>query len=178
MKKRSNLISVGKITGVYGVKGWVKVRSDTDPDSKIFEYSPWWLKTKHGVKQVEIDDFRAQGAGFIAHIAGIDDRDEAQSLSQVAIAIERSSLPELPEGEFYWIQLHDLRVVTVFNNTERDLGIVSKVIETGANDVLSVAGDTQSIDTRERLIPYVPGQYVLNVDLEKQMITVDWDPDF
>jgi 16S rRNA processing protein RimM len=58
------------------------------------------------------------------------------------------------------------------------LGRVSKLLETGANDVLVVQPDDQSIDQRERLIPYVPDQFILRVDLGTREMQVDWDPEF
>ncbi len=51
-------------------------------------------------------------------------------------------------------------------------------METGANDVLVVAPDDQSIDQRERLIPYVPEQFILAIDLAAGEMRVDWDPEF
>ncbi|GAA5315332.1 MAG: ribosome maturation factor RimM [Candidatus Pelagadaptatus aseana] len=177
-KKRSNLINVGRITTVFGVKGWVKVHSDTQPRENICSYNPWWLKTRHGVKSVEIDDFKPHGDALVVHIKGIDDRDEAREICQVDVAVERQQMPDLEEGDYYWHQLQGLRVVTVFEGNDQDLGTVTRLLETGANDVLVVKGDANSIDQKERLIPYVPDQFVVKIDLEQQSITVDWDPEF
>ncbi|ACE84515.1 ribosome maturation factor RimM [Cellvibrio japonicus] len=175
--KSSNLVSVGRITAVYGIKGWVKVHSYTEPQDNLFEYHPWWVKTRHGVKQVEIDEARPHGDAYVAHIKGVDDRDLAMAYTAADIAVERDLLPELEDGEYYWNQLEGLSVFTVFGGEQR-LGVVTKLLETGANDVLVVQGDAQSIDQRERLIPYVPGQFVLSVDLDSKRILVDWDPEF
>ena len=178
MPNQSSLVNVGRITAVYGVKGWVKVHSYTDPAENLFEYHPWYLKTKHGVKQIEIDEARPHGDAFVAHIVGVDDRDIAAQYTAADIAVEREILPELDDGEYYWSQLEGLIVFSQFGGTRQRLGKVSKLFETGANDVLVVAGDTESIDQRERLIPYVPGQFVLAIDLAAGEILVDWDPDF
>ena len=51
-------------------------------------------------------------------------------------------------------------------------------METGANDVLVIQGDAESVDQRERLVPYVPSQYVKSVDLAAGTMIVDWDPEF
>ena len=80
--KGSNLISVGRISSVFGIKGWVKIHSDTEPKENIFEYSPWWLKTKHGVKTFECDEYKPHGNGLIAHLKGIDDRTQAEALAE------------------------------------------------------------------------------------------------
>ena len=173
----SNLVNVGRITAVYGIKGWVKVHSYTEPQDNLFSYHPWWIKTPHGVKQIEIDEARPHGDAYVAHIKGVDDRDLAASYTACDIAVERALLSELDEGEYYWHQLEGLAVYTNVGGEQR-LGVVSKMMETGANDVLVVQGDGQSIDQRERLIPYVPGQFVVSVDLQAGRILVDWDPEF
>lgn len=177
-KKPSNLITVGRISTVFGVKGWVKVHSETEPRENLFQYSPWWLKTKHGVKTYEVDEYRAHGNGLIAHLKGVDDRDQAEALGRVEIAIDRSQLAALEEGEYYWSQLIGLRVITDFESQERDLGVVTNLMETGANDVLVVQGDASSIDLNRRLVPYIPGQFVTSVDLDQGRLRVDWDPEF
>lgn len=175
--EKSNLVNVGRLTAVYGIKGWLKVHSYTEPAENLFEYQPWLLKTAHGIKQVEIDEVRPHGDAFVVHLVGVDDRDQATAYTAVDIAVDRDELPELGEGEYYWSQLEGLRVITEYQGVERYLGKVVKLFETGANDVLVVQGD-DSVDQRERLIPYVPDQFVLSVDLDKGEIRVDWDPEF
>ncbi|MBU2885993.1 ribosome maturation factor RimM [Gilvimarinus agarilyticus] len=174
----SNLVDVGRITAVFGIQGWVKIHSGTEPAENLFEYHPWWLKTAHGVKTVDIDAVRPHGKGFVAHIKGVDDRDTAATYAGTTIAVERQQLPDLAEGEFYWHQLQGLAVISRFGGTQTRLGCVSRILETGANDVLVVQADQSSVDDRERLVPYIPGQYVLEVDLEARTLAVDWDPAF
>lgn len=177
-ENQSNLVTVGRIGSAYGIKGWFKVRSDTEPAENMFAYSPWWLKTRHGVKAFECDQFKPHGKSLIAHLVGVDDRDVAEALAPADIAIERDQLPELAAGDFYWHQLIGLRVVTQFQGETRDLGRVKELMETGANDVLVVASDAHSVDERNRLVPYIPEQFVLDVDTQAGVIKVDWDPDF
>lgn len=176
--KSLDLVNIGRITAVYGVKGWVKIHSYTEIAEDVFAYHPWWLKTPHGVKQVEVDEARPHGKGFVAHIKGVDDRDQAMLITKIDIAVDRSQLPELDEGEYYWSQLEGLAVITTYGGMSQRLGRVSKLLETGANDVLVVQPDDQSIDQRERLIPYVPDQFILRVDLGTREMQVDWDPEF
>ncbi len=177
----SNLLTVGRITGVFGIKGWVKIHSDTEPRENISGYSPWWLKTRHGVKPVEIDEVKIHGNGLIAHIKGVDDRSLAETYTKVDIAVERNQIPALDDGEYYWHQLVGLKVISEYGGKTQLLGTVHKLLATGANDVLVVKGDKAelgSIDNKERLLPYVPEQFVISVDLSEGEIRVDWDPEF
>lgn len=177
-KTSSNLVTVGVLAGAYGVQGWVKVKSYTEPVSNITSYSPWWLKTRHGVKKVEIDQIKLRPQGLIAHIVGIDDRDEAAALNGVQIAVERDQLPALGEGQYYWHQLIGLSVVSQYEGKEYVFGKVSSLLETGANDVLVVKGDADSIDRRERLIPYLLDTVIHSVDIAGGTLRVEWDPEF
>lgn len=175
---RSNLIDVGRITSVFGIKGWVKIHSDTEPPENIASYSPWWLKTKHGVKAVEVDEFQPHGKGFIAHLKGVDDRTQAEAYAKVTISVERDQLPALADDEYYWHQLEGLAVYSIFEGGEILLGQVSHLLETGANDVLVIKPGADCVDDRERLVPYVPGQFVARIDLDAGKMWVDWDPAF
>ncbi len=177
-REGSNLIDVGRITAVFGIQGWVKIHSYTEPQENLFGYGPWWLKTARGVKPVEIDESRPHGKGFVAHIKGVDDRDQAALYTGVAIAVEKQLLPELEGDDYYWHQLQGLRVISHWDGQEQDLGTVTRMLETGANDVLVVQGDAESIDQQERLIPYVPEHYIRQIDLSAGHIEVDWDPEF
>jgi len=168
-------VVAGRLTSVYGIKGWVKVYSHTLPRENLFNYSPWWTKTTTGWQPLNIDQHRRGGKDMLIHIAGIDDRDEAMLLCKQDIYIEKGDMPALPKGEFYWHQLEGLVVIT--HQNQQVLGVVSEIMETGANDVLVVKGDGDSIDREERLIPYID-HVVLKVDLDAGEIEVDWDPEF
>ena len=149
--------------------GWVRAVSWCEPPDNLLTYSPWYLRLRDGWTVCRLEEGRAHGKGVVARLEGCNDRDQAQALGGAAVAVRRSQLPDPGTGEFYWADLIGLRVVGAGG---RDLGRVSGLIETGANDVLVVQGD------RERLIPYLPGQVVLEVDLDAKRIRVDWDPDF
>ena len=177
-RPKSNLVNIGQITGVFGVKGWLKVHSDTQPRENIFNYSPWYLKTRYGVKAVEIVEGKPHGNTLVAHIKGIDDRDQARELTKVTVAIDRSQIPELDSDEYYWYQLEGLKVISVYGEQPAYLGSVSHLLETGANDVLVVKPDAESIDDRERLIPYLPGEFINSISLEDGEMQIDWDPEF
>ncbi|SDJ57394.1 ribosome maturation factor RimM [Microbulbifer yueqingensis] len=169
------LVTVGRITAVYGVRGWVKVHSYTEPMDNILQFHGWWLRGEDGWEPLQIDGGRRHGKGLIVHIKDVDDRDLAARYCQRDIAISREQMPALAEGEYYWHQLEGLRVVSHFEGGEHDFGKVVRLMETGANDVMVVRGGK---DGRERLIPYLPGEYITDIDLEAGVITVDWDPEF
>ncbi|GAB4260375.1 MAG: ribosome maturation factor RimM [Methylomicrobium sp.] len=162
-------IDVGEISGIFGVKGWVKVYSYTDPRENILSYSSWRLSKGVDVMTLNVLDGKLQGKSVVARLQGVEDRDAAAALMGWSIAIDRAQLPKLESDEFYWVDLVGLRVVTAMGI---ELGVVDHLIETGANDVLVVNGE------RERLIPFLMGQTVLNVDLTNRCLTVDWDSDF
>ena len=151
------------------MRGWVRVYSYTRPRENILGYSPWYLKGAGDWRPRELAAGRRHGKGVVARLAGCDDRDQALQLVGAEIAIRREQLPEPEAGEYYWRDLQGLRVV---NRDGEMLGVVDHLIETGANDVLVVSGE------RERLIPFVMGQVILEVDLDAGLMRVDWDRDF
>jgi len=167
------LIILGRVTGLYGVKGWIKVFSDTDPREGITKYSRWLLKRQHGWQSFTVESGRKQGKNIVVKLAGIDDRDMAATLSGCEIAVARDQFATAGPGEYYWLDLEGLKVVTTDGI---ELGIIDHLIETGANDVLVVREEGSG--SRERLIPYVPGQVVTDVDLQEKQMIVDWDPEF
>nr|WP_255771401.1 ribosome maturation factor RimM [Microbulbifer guangxiensis] len=169
------MVTVGRITAVYGVRGWVKVHSFTDPMDNILQFQQWWLQGESGWQPLAIDGGKRHGKGLIIHIKGVDDRDVAAGYCQRDVAVSAAEMPALQAGEYYWHQLEGLRVISQFGGAEHDFGQVVRLMETGANDVMVVRGGS---DRRERLIPYIPGEFVTDIDLEAGVITVDWDPEF
>jgi len=161
-------ITLGKIVGVFGIKGWVKVFSETRPREQIFSYSPWLLEVNGRTVEVELLDGRQQGKGLIASLKGYTDCDAARQLIGADISIPEEGLPAAGIDEYYWSQLTGLSVV---NQQGIELGEVANLFETGANDVMVVKGD------KERLIPFTEFA-VHEVDLDNKKIIVDWDADF
>ncbi|MEF3073464.1 ribosome maturation factor RimM [Methylobacter sp. Wu1] len=162
-------INVGRISGVFGVKGWLKVFSFTDPRENILSYSPWLLKKGGEIKQLDVIDGALHGKAVIAQLDGIIDRDQAAGFVGWDIFITHNQLPETTEGEYYWSDLVGLKVETVEGV---QLGVVDSLLETGANDVLVVQGE------RERAIPFLQGETIINIDLDAGTMVVDWDPEF
>lgn len=163
-------VTLGRVSGLYGVRGWVKVHSDTDPRDNIVRYAPWYMDRGQGWEQVDLDGGRAHGKTVVAKLAGCEDRDQASVWIGASIAVRRNQLSDrLDDGEFYWTDLEGLEVVTTEDVV---LGKLDHLFETGANDVMVIKGD------RERWVPYLWEQVVKDVDLEDRRMVVDWDPEF
>ncbi|HBR96825.1 MAG TPA: ribosome maturation factor RimM [Gammaproteobacteria bacterium] len=169
MSDDDTLIPLGKISGVFGLQGWVKVCSDTDPREGIVRYRQWVLEQGADQKTLRVEQGKRHGKGVIAKLDGIADRDAAESLVGSRIAVRRADLPQLADDEYYWSDLIGIQVETVAGVA---LGTVKSLFATGANDVIVVDGD------RERLIPWIQGQVIKQIDLDQRRMEVDWDPDF
>jgi 16S rRNA processing protein RimM len=165
----SERVTVGRVSGVYGVRGWLRVRSDCEPMEQLLEYAPWQMHTASGWHSVVLESGRIHGRALLVKLVHVEDREQARELVGSDIAVDRSQLPVLAEDEYYWNDLIGLGVVT---RDGEQLGRVSGLMQTGTNDVLVVSGD------RERLIPFIREQVVLAVDARAGRIEVDWDPDF
>lgn len=176
MAQEQNEVVVGKVGAVYGVKGWLKIHSFTEDQEAILDYFPWSLKLGNKVQTVEVTDWRKHNKGLVVKINNIDDRDAAQTFVNSEIVVDQASLPDLPEGEFYWRDLIGMKVV---NTSGYDFGLVSDLLETGSNDVLVVkANRNDGFGKKERLIPYIEDQVIHSVSVEDKQICVDWDPGF
>ena len=162
-------IVIGKVGGPFGVKGWIKLLSWTEPREEIADYSPWQIRQGDGWTEWKVAEFRPHGKGLAARLDGLDDRDKAAALIGADIAVWRDQLGQPKPGQYYWA---DLIGLDVKGPQDSHFGKVQGMMATGANDVLVVKGD------RERLIPFIQGQVIKSVDLDAAVITVDWDPDF
>ena len=166
----NHYVVLGQVLGVFGVKGWVKIRSDTEPRDNILHYSPWYLRQPEGWVSYRLSASQMQSKGLIVQFEGITDRDVAARLLGCEIGVPRDQLPVPAKGEYYWADLIGLRVR---NLQGEELGKVTTLLETGANDVLVVRDNEQ-----EYLIPYITGYYVLKVDPAAGFIEVDWQRDY
>lgn len=163
-----DLVCVGHILGAQGIKGWIRVFSNTSPRDNIVNYSPWIIEQGDELKAVSISG-RSQGKNVVAQLEGCENRSAAEALTGCRILINPAQLPDLQAGEYYWSDLIGLQVESLQGEP---LGVVASILETGADDVLVLSGE------RERLIPFVIGDIVHEVDLERQRLVVDWLPDY
>ncbi len=164
---------LGQLGKVHGIKGWIKLHSYTDPPDNILEYRTVLLVDPE--RLLELDRGRWQGKDLLVHFKGIDDPESARRLTGREVAVDSSELPSLEGGEHYW---HELLNMQVCNRAGQNLGRVSRLLETGANDVLVVAATASSIDARERLIPYLTGTVIERIDKGSGVILVDWPADY
>jgi 16S rRNA processing protein RimM len=167
-QENNKKLLVGKINGFFGLQGWVKVFSYTNPRTNIINYSPWSIKVDGNFQTIDITSGREQSKTIVAHIKGIDNREDSQKFIGQDIYINKEQLPELTQGEYYW---HELIGFDVINKDEERLGTVDYFVETGANDVLVVKGK------KEYWIPYIE-PFLVSIDSKNNKILVDWDKDF
>jgi 16S rRNA processing protein RimM len=162
-------VILGRVIGPHGVDGWVKVLSYTEPRENILAFASWQLCSDDRWRAFSLSEGRAHGGRVLAKLEDVGDRDAAAALAGAEIAVTRSELPAAKEGEYYWSDLEGLRVRDLAG---RELGRVAYLFATGANDVMVVRGE------RERLLPFVQGTVVREVDLTNGEIRVDWDAEF
>lgn len=162
-------IVVGEVAGAFGVNGWVKIYSHTNPPQNILKYKPWLLTCVEGSKEYPVMSGRLHGQFVVAKFEGVNDRDQALKLKSCKITVARESLPPLDKGQYYWSDLIGLRVA---NLAGVDFGSIVEMLGTGANDVIVAKGE------RERLIPFIIGQYVMEIKLDEGTLLVDWDAEF
>lgn len=174
-KGSDDIVVIGRVQGAFGVQGWIRLVSYTDPAANLLSYSPWLLQEGDTWRELDVLTARTQQKGFVAHLADVDDRDVAASLRGRLIAVASDALPKAGSDEYYW---RDLIGLAVKNIQGEHLGSVVDVMATGANDVLVVALDAAfkkdlAAQLDQELIPF-HRQYVPEVDLPGGSLTVDW----
>ncbi len=167
------MVVLGRITGAFGIRGWVRVHPFGDDPESWAEMASWWLSTDpDGSDWVARDLLEAKwhGDGLVAHLKGVEDRTAAEALRGYFVAAPREALPESGEDEFYWADLVGLEVV---NLAGESLGRVEEVLQGVAHDVLRVKDGAGT----ERLLPFVEA-VVKEVDKEAGRLVVEWGADW
>ena len=159
---------MGRISGLFGVRGWVKVYSYTEPREAVLNYDRWLLGRKDGWQAATVAEGQRHGKTIIVRLDGYVDREQAAGLIGVDIGVPREAMPETEGDQYYWSDLEGLKVL---HRDGTELGKLAYLLETGAHDVMVVQGE------QERLIPFVLDEVVLGVDLDKGEIEVDWEWD-
>lgn len=169
-------VTVGRIRTVYGVKGWMKVESFTEPASNLLNYNGWRLVPDERAlkpKVLQLDGVEQRQNDILVRLVGVENREDAKRFANHLIQVPQSELPALDAKEYYWCELQGLDVYQVDRdeNKAQLIGRVESLLETGANDVLVVSSQAEG----EILIPYLPETVVKRVDLDAGQIWVDWE---
>ena len=160
-------IYLGKITGVHGIKGWLKIQSFSSPPENILNYPSWIINNQGEEDFYSIEQGRKQNKKIVVKLENIDDRNTAESLINSKILILRSDLPKLSNENYYW---SDLVGLSVLNSEEKVIGKIESLIETGANDVMVII-----TSKGERvLIPFVMHEIIKEVNVDLNYIKIDW----
>ncbi len=161
------MVVMGRIAAAHGIRGWIKVQPFTEYVDSLLDYRTWWIGKELGPwREVEVGQCEVHGKTLVAQLPACPDRTAAEKLKGLLVAVPRASLPQEAEGEYYWSDLIGLKVV---NEAGVTLGTVANLVETGANEVLSVRG--------ESLIPFVASA-IKQVDIKNGRILVDWSADY
>ena len=182
-------LTLATVLGAYGIKGWVRLWVNLEDPSALTHLSPLTLHKPSGhkpaghqpsdfpapaVRPVIIEALQRQGKGYTARLSGVEDRTAAEALKGSDIRMPTAQFPQADDGDFYWRDLEGLQVWCEEGESRLLLGIVQRLLETGANDVLVVTPSEGSIDDRERLIPWLPDEVIKQVDLQERTIAVSW----
>ena len=160
-------IYLGKITGVHGIKGWLKIQSFSSPPENILNYPSWIINNQGEEELYSIEQGRKQNNKIVVKLEKIDDRNTAESLINSKIQIQRSDLPKLSNENYYW---SDLVGLSVLNSEETVIGKIESLIETGANDVMVII----TLKDERILIPFVMHEIIKEVNVELNYIKIDW----
>jgi 16S rRNA processing protein RimM len=161
----SSLIELGVVGAPFGVRGWVKLRSFTDPPDRLLQHRSVQLGVRGLWTAYRIEASGRSGGQLTAKLSGVEDRDQAQTLRGAKVGVPRSELPQRDDKEFYRADLIGCDVV---NLAGAHLGRVQHFVETPVQVLMVVRGE------REHWVPAVP-LHVRRVDLTARRVVVDWD---
>ncbi len=165
-------LELGRVSGAYGLKGWIKVQP-ASTDSVLPRIKTWWIEQPPGTwNPHQVAGARLHGGGVVAQLQGFDDRTPAEGLKGARVWARRADFPAPPRGEFYWA---DLIGCTVLDPDGASLGTVTGLQDHGAHPILEV----QPLDSaRENLlIPFVE-DIVLSVDATARSLRTSWRADY
>jgi len=155
---------MARIVGAFGIKGWVKVKAFTAAPGALGAHRRWLVGSPGDWREIAIEDFAVHARGPVAKLAGCDDREGADRLRGLEVAVRREALGDAGEGWMYRIDLVGLDVV---DRTGASLGQVEGFFDAGEASVMVVAG------AKRHMIPFVPA-YVTAVDRSRRQVIVDW----
>ena len=156
-------VCIGAIVGVHGIKGEVKVKSFTEPETNIDKYG--LVENKHGTQTYELKVVGHSKELLRVKIKGINDRTTAETLIGTQFYINRDVLPELiDDDEFYEADLIGLKV----RQNEQDIGIVAGLYNFGAGEIIEIKLNATG---KLEMLPFTKA-YVPEVNVDDGYITV------
>lgn len=159
---------LGKVAGTFGVKGWIKIKSYTEPVDNILDYGVWQLGRAERWTPVKVEAGRVTDKGVLAKLEGLESPEEARLKVGLELGVWRSEMPPPGPGEYYW---NDLEGIEAVSEAGERLGKVERFEATPAGTVMVIRGD------REHWVPFVK-ERILKVELDAGRIVVDWSPDW
>ena len=158
------ILQVGVITSTHGLRGEVKVFPTTADAARFRKLKEVILDTGEEKMLLEIQGVKFFKQFVILKLKGIDSIDEAEKYRRKSLFVTRKNAVPLRRDEYFVADLVGLRVI---DDMDQELGVLTEVLQTGANDVYVV----KMKDGREALIPAIK-QCILDVDVEGGLIRV------
>ncbi len=173
--KRNKLILIASIGKPRGLKGEFFLNSYANPSNNILNYLKF-LKNDDVFRNLSIEYIKHINSRFYSKILNINNIDEIKKYTNTKLYINSNDLPELSHNEIYW---HDLiGMVVIDQNFNELLGVVEGLNNYGADDCIIVKPTEESIDNKDRLIPFIKEKFIKLVDKKKKVLKVDWQKDF
>ena len=164
----SRRVVLGQVGGAFGVQGWVRIQSYTDPPANILKYERWQLGRAGQWREVEVEDGKVTAKGVLAKLVGVETPEDAHLATGSEIAVTREELPKPAPGEYYW---SDLEGLAAFGQNDQPLGRIEEFRATPAGTVVVIRGE------RQHWVPFVK-ERIVSVDLDAGRVVLDWDADW
>lgn len=153
---------VGILRRPHGVKGEVLMGIMTDFPERIQPGITLYLN--EGAEELTVTSVRHHNKGKLIRIEEYPSREDVENIRNRDVFVRADDRPPLPKGEHYWHELIGMQVVTDDGDF---LGVLTNLIETGANNVYVVHND----EGKEILLPVID-EVVLKIDKKKKQMTV------
>jgi 16S rRNA processing protein RimM len=161
-------VVLGQVGGAFGVQGWVRIASYTDPPGNILDYGRWQLGRAGQWREVEVEDGKVTAKGVLAKLVGVETPEDARLATGSEIAVTREELPKPAPGEYYWSDLEGLEAV---GREDQPLGRIEEFRTTPGGPVVVIRGE------RQHWVPVVK-ERIVKVDLDAGRVVFDWAADW
>lgn len=158
-------VLIGEVMKPHGIQGELKVHPITDNPKRFKKLKEVILVQNQVQRRLKVLDAKVQPDGVCLALEGIETREEADKFRGWSVKIDRAEVPPLKEG-WYYFELEGMQVY----EGETLLGTLTRVVQTGANDVYLVMGSKGEI-----CIPALRS-VVKNVDVQGRRMDVELPP--